>query len=51
VSYLLSAILALVIAAVLFAIGISRLSARNLAPLETMQQLEKDKNTVKGMVR
>ena len=51
VSYLLSAILALVIAAVLFAIGVSRLSARNLAPLETMQQLEKDKNTVKGMVR
>jgi hypothetical protein len=51
VSYLLSAILAFVIAGVLFAIGISRLNARNLAPRETMRQLEKDKDTVKGMVR
>jgi uncharacterized membrane protein YqjE len=50
-SYLVSAILALVIAGVLFAIGISRLSARALAPHETMRQLEKDKNTVKGIVR
>ena len=50
-SYLFSAILALVIAGVLFAIGISRLNARHLAPRETMRQLEKDKNTVKGMVR
>lgn len=51
VSYLLSAILAFVVAGVLFAIGISRLDARNLTPRETMRQLEKDKNTVKGMVR
>ena len=51
VSYLLSAILAFVIAGVLFAVGKSRLDARNLAPRETMRQLEKDKNTVKGMVR
>lgn len=51
VSYLLSAILAFVIAGILFAIGISRLNARNLAPRETMRQLEKDKNTVKGMMR
>jgi uncharacterized membrane protein YqjE len=51
ISYLLSAILAFVIAGVLFAIGKSRLDARNLAPRETMQQLEKDKDTVKGMVR
>ena len=51
VSYLVSAILAFVIAGVLFAIGMSRLDARNLAPRETMRQLEKDKNTVKGMVR
>ena len=51
VSYLLSAILALVAAGVLFGIGISRLSARGLAPHETMRQLEKDKNTVKGMMR
>ena len=51
VSYLVSAILAFVVAGVLLAIGMSRLDARNLTPRETMQQLEKDKNTVKGMVR
>ena len=51
VSYLVSAILALVVAGVLFGIGVGRLSARGLAPHETMRQLEKDKNTVKGMVR
>ena len=51
VSYLVSAILAAVIAGVLFAIGINRLDARNLAPQETMRQLEKDKDTVKDMVR
>lgn len=51
ISYLLSAILAFVIAGVLFAIGKSRLDARNLAPRETIRQLEKDKDTVKGMVR
>ena len=51
VSYLLSAILAFVVAAILFAVGIGRLKARNLAPLETMRQLEKDKNAVKGMMR
>ena len=51
ISYLLSAMLAFVVAGVLFAIGMSRLDARNLTPRETMQQLEKDKNTVKGMVR
>ena len=50
-SYLTSAIVAAVIAGVLFAIGINRLDARNLAPRETMRQLEKDKDTVKGMVR
>ena len=51
VSYLLSAILAFVIAGILFAIGMSRLSPRNLAPRETMRQLEKDKDVVRGMVR
>jgi len=40
-----------VIAGALFAIGISRLDPRNLAPHETMRQLEKDKDTVKGVVR
>ena len=51
VSYLTSAIVAAVIAGVLFAIGINRLDVRKLSPHETMRQLEKDKNTVKGMVR
>lgn len=43
--------LAAALAGVLFAIGINRLDARNLVPRETMRQLEKDKDTVKGMVR
>ncbi|MBU6463583.1 MAG: phage holin family protein [Bradyrhizobium sp.] len=51
ISYLLSAILALVIAGILLAIGFSRLNARNLAPRETMKQLRRDKNAVKGIVR
>jgi uncharacterized membrane protein YqjE len=50
-SYLVSAILAFVVAGVLFGIGIGRLNTRNLAPRETMRQLEKDKNTVKEMMR
>ena len=50
-SYLTSAIAAAVIAGVLFAIGINRLDTSNLAPRETMRQLEKDKDTVKGMVQ
>ena len=50
-AYLTSAIVAAVIAGALFAIGINRLDSRNLAPHETMRQLEKDKDTVKGMVR
>lgn len=51
VSYLVSAFLAAVIAGALVAIGVNRLDTRNLAPHETMRQLEKDKDTVKGMVR
>ncbi|MGY4179860.1 hypothetical protein ACVIHH_005151 [Bradyrhizobium sp. USDA 4518] len=50
-SYLTSAIMAVMIAAVLFAIGINRLDARNLVPRETIRQLDKDKDTVKGIVR
>jgi Putative Actinobacterial Holin-X, holin superfamily III len=51
ISYLASAIVAAVLAGVLFAIGIRRLDARKLAPRETMRQLDKDKDAVKGMVR
>ena len=51
ISYLASAVLAAVIAGVLFAVGMNRLDSRKLAPRETMRQLEKDKDTVKEMVR
>jgi hypothetical protein len=51
VSYLISAVVAAVLAGILFAIGMNRLDARHLAPHETLRQLEKDKDTVKGMVR
>jgi hypothetical protein len=51
ISYLASAVVAAVLAGLLFAVGINRLDARNLAPRETMRQLEKDKDTVKEMVR
>jgi uncharacterized membrane protein YqjE len=50
-SYLASAVIAAVLAGVLFAVGINRLDARHLALRETMRQLEKDKDTVKEMVR
>ena len=51
VSYLISAIVAALLAGILFAVGMNRLDARQLAPRETLRQLEKDKDTVKGMVR
>jgi hypothetical protein len=51
ISYLASAVVAAVLAGLLFAVGINRLDAHNLAPRETMRQLEKDKDTVKEMVR
>ena len=51
VSYLISAIVAAVLAGILFAVGMNRLDARHLVPRETLRQLEKDKDTVKGMVR
>jgi len=50
-SYLTSAIVAAAVSGALFALGIRRMDARNLAPRETIRQLEKDKNTLKGMVR
>ena len=51
ISYLVSAIVAAAVAGALFAVGLNRLDARNLAPRETMSQLEKDKASVKEMVR
>ncbi|MGY3479499.1 phage holin family protein [Bradyrhizobium ottawaense] len=50
-SYLTSAVIAAVAAAALVALGMNRLDMRQLAPRETIGQLEKDKDTVKGMVR
>ncbi|WP_375778722.1 phage holin family protein [Bradyrhizobium sp. ma5] len=50
-SYFVSAIVAGAVAGVLFAVGMHRLDARSLAPRETMRQLEKDKISVKEMVR
>jgi hypothetical protein len=51
VSYLIAALAAAAIAGGLFAVGLKRLDAGNLAPRETARQLEKDKNTIKGMIR
>jgi uncharacterized membrane protein YqjE len=50
-AYLASAILALLLAVVLVAFGLNRFEARKLAPTETLRQLDKDKETVKGMIR
>ena len=50
-SYLTSAIIAAAVAAALVAMGMKRLDMRQLTPRETIGQLEKDKDTVKGMVR
>ena len=51
VSYLIAAVVAAAIAGILFIVGLKRLDTSNLAPRETVRQLEKDKDTVKGMVR
>jgi VIT1/CCC1 family predicted Fe2+/Mn2+ transporter len=51
ISCLASAAVAAMLAALLFAVGISRLKPHNLAPHETIRQLEKDRDVVKGVVR
>lgn len=51
VSYLIAAVVAAAVAGILFIVGLKRLDTRNLVPRETVRQLEKDKDTVKGMVR
>jgi hypothetical protein len=50
-SCLVAAIIAAAISGGMFAVGLNRLKSQGLAPLETLRQLQKDKNTVKGMVR
>ena len=51
ISYLIAAVIAAAIANILCLVGFKRLDADNLVPRETVRQLEKDKDTVKGMVR
>ena len=43
--------LAAVVAGVTFAIGASKLSAVNMKPSETLRQLDKDKEAIKGFAR
>jgi len=50
-SYLTSAIIAAAVAGALVAMGMKRLDMGQLMPRETIGQLEKVKDTVKGMVR
>jgi hypothetical protein len=49
VSYLIAAVVAAALAGISFIVGLKRLDARNLMPRETVRQLEKDKDTLKGM--
>jgi hypothetical protein len=51
VAYLISAIIAAALAGIFIAVGMNRLDVRHLTPRETLRQLEKDKDTVKGIVR
>jgi uncharacterized membrane protein YqjE len=50
-AYVGSAVVALVAAVVLFVAGMRKLQPRQLAPSRTMEQLRKDKDTIKGFVR
>ena len=47
-AHLLSALVAVVFAAILAFVGMQKLKPENLKPAETMQQLERDKAAVKG---
>ena len=51
ISYFIAAVVAAAIAGILFIVGLKRLDTSNLAPRETVRQLEKDKDTLKGMIR
>jgi hypothetical protein len=51
VSYLIAAVVAAALAGILLIVGLKRFNARNLMPRETVRQLEKDKDTLKGMAR
>jgi hypothetical protein len=51
VAHILSALLAMVFAAIFAVVGMQKLKPENLKPAETMQQFERDKAAVKGFVR
>ena len=51
VAYLVTGVAAAVLAGFLAMIGIQRLKPENLKPEETMRQLERDKQAMKGFVR
>lgn len=51
VAYLIAALVAAMLAGIFLVIGMQRLKPENLKPVETMQQLERDKAAVKGFVR
>jgi Putative Actinobacterial Holin-X, holin superfamily III len=50
-AHLLSALAALILAAIFAIVGKQKLKPENLRPAETMQQLEADKAAMKGFVR
>jgi hypothetical protein len=50
-AHILSALVAMVFAAIFAVVGMQKLKPENLKPAETMQQLERDKAAVKGFVR
>ena len=50
-AYLISALIAALLAGILFAIGLRKLDADNLRPSQTLAQLEKDKQAIKGFAR
>ncbi|MDQ8729377.1 phage holin family protein [Bradyrhizobium sp. LHD-71] len=51
VAYLISALAAVVLAAIFALVGMQRLKPEKLKPSETLGQLERDKATVQGFVR
>ena len=50
-AYLVSAVLAAVVSGGMLAAGASKFSAINMKPSETLHQLEKDKQAIKGFAR
>lgn len=51
VAYLATGVLAAILGLILAAIGARRLSPRGLAPSETLTQLQRDKDVVRGVTR